>query len=140
MAPAKSPPCAFEDKRWPHDETGGQCSRQRPFLDDGSQFGISRTQFRSMRKAEKRELMVQRFHQNFEDPAERTSYVTAEGGYRSSFTREAPVSMGGYSCLDAAHMRLKFSTMLSAVRSASAERVSVGLAVPTVGKVPLPTR
>src|SRR5262245_36520383 len=39
------------------------------------------------------------------------------------------------------HMRdLKSSTMLSAVRSARAERVSVGLAVPTVGKVPLPTR
>lgn len=34
-----------------------------------------------MSKAEKRELMVQWFHQNFEDPAERTSYVSAEGGY-----------------------------------------------------------
>jgi len=34
-----------------------------------------------MRKAEKRELMLQWFGQNYEDPAERTSYVTAEGGY-----------------------------------------------------------
>jgi hypothetical protein len=56
-------------------------TEKRPFLEDGSQFGVSRTQFRRMRKAEKRELMVQWFHQNFEDPAERTSYVTAEGGY-----------------------------------------------------------
>lgn len=54
---------------------------KRPFLDDGSQFGISRTQFRRERKAEKRELMVQWFRQNFEDPAENTTYVTAEGGY-----------------------------------------------------------
>jgi hypothetical protein len=56
-------------------------SAKRPFLEDGSQFGVSRTQFRRMRKNEKRELMVQWFHQNFEDPAERTSYVSAEGGY-----------------------------------------------------------
>ena len=56
-------------------------AEKRPFLEDGSQFGVSRTQFRRMRKAEKRELMVQWFHRNFEDPAERTSYVTAEGGY-----------------------------------------------------------
>ena len=32
------------------------------------------------------------------------------------------------------------SGTVAAVRSASAERVMVGLAVPTVGKVPLPTR
>jgi hypothetical protein len=56
-------------------------TEKRPFLEDGSQFGVSRAQFRRMRKAEKRELMVQWFHQNFEDPAENTSYVTAEGGY-----------------------------------------------------------
>lgn len=54
----------------------------RPFLEDGSQFGISRTAFRRMRKAEKRELMVQWFHENFEDPAERTPYESAEGGYQ----------------------------------------------------------
>lgn len=52
-----------------------------PFLEDGSQFGVSRTQFRRMKKAEKRELMVEWFKQNYEDPAERTSYVSAEGGY-----------------------------------------------------------
>ncbi|EFI53562.1 hypothetical protein [Afipia sp. 1NLS2] len=52
-----------------------------PFIDDGSQFGVSRTSFRRMRNADKRELMVQWFHQNFEDPAQRTSYVSAEGGY-----------------------------------------------------------
>lgn len=56
-------------------------AEKHPFLEDGSQFGVSRTQFRRMRKAEKRELMVQWFRQNFEDPAERTSYVSAEGGY-----------------------------------------------------------
>jgi hypothetical protein len=56
-------------------------AEKRPFLEDGSQFGVSRTAFRRMRKDEKRELMVQWFHQNFEDPAQRTSYVTAEGGY-----------------------------------------------------------
>jgi hypothetical protein len=54
---------------------------QRPFLEDGSQFGVSRTQFRRMRKSEKLELMIQWFRQNFEDPAENTSYVSAEGGY-----------------------------------------------------------
>jgi hypothetical protein len=54
---------------------------KRPFLEDGSQFGISRTAFRRMRKAERRELMVSWFHQNFEDPAQRTSYNSAEGGY-----------------------------------------------------------
>jgi hypothetical protein len=52
-----------------------------PFLEDGSQFGVSRTAFRRMRKDEKRELMVAWFHQNYEDPAQRTSFVSAEGGY-----------------------------------------------------------
>jgi hypothetical protein len=56
-------------------------AEKRPFLEDGSQFGVSRTQFRRLRKAEKLELMVGWFRQNFEDPAERTSYVSAEGGY-----------------------------------------------------------
>jgi hypothetical protein len=35
-----------------------------------------------MRKAEKLEMMVDWFHRNFEDPAERTPYETAEGGYQ----------------------------------------------------------
>jgi hypothetical protein len=52
-----------------------------PFIEDGSQFGISRTDFRRAPKARKRELMIEWFGQNFEDPAENTSYVTAEGGY-----------------------------------------------------------
>ncbi len=54
----------------------------RPFLEDGSQFGVSRTAFRRKRKAEKRELMLQWFYENFEDPAERTPYESAEGGYQ----------------------------------------------------------
>jgi len=55
---------------------------KRPFLEDGSQYGISRTAFRRMRKAEKRELMLQWFHENFEDPAVSTPYESAEGGYQ----------------------------------------------------------
>ena len=54
----------------------------RPFLEDGSQFGVSRTAFRRMRKAEKLELMIGWFHQNFEDPAQSTPYESAEGGYQ----------------------------------------------------------
>jgi hypothetical protein len=52
------------------------------FLEDGSQHGVSRTAFRRMRKADKRELMIQWFHQNFEDPAESTPHDSAEGGYQ----------------------------------------------------------
>jgi hypothetical protein len=52
------------------------------FLEDGSQYGVSRTQFRRMRKAEKRELMLEWFYQNFEDPAESTPHESAEGGYQ----------------------------------------------------------
>lgn len=54
----------------------------RPFLEDGSRFGVSRTVFRRMRKAKKRELIFQWFYKNFEDPAERTPYESAEGGYQ----------------------------------------------------------
>jgi hypothetical protein len=54
----------------------------RPFLEDGSQFGVSRTAFRRMRKAEKLELMIGWFHLNFEDPAQSTPYESAEGGYQ----------------------------------------------------------
>ncbi|WGS22486.1 MULTISPECIES: hypothetical protein [unclassified Bradyrhizobium] len=55
---------------------------KRPaFLKDSSQFDITRTQFRKMRKADKRQAMIDWFRQNYEDPAERTSYVSAEGGY-----------------------------------------------------------
>jgi hypothetical protein len=55
---------------------------KRPFLEDGSQYGISRSEFRRMRKAQKSELMLQWFHENFEDPAVRTPYESAEGGYQ----------------------------------------------------------
>lgn len=55
---------------------------KRPFLEDGSQFGVSRTQFRKMRKAEKRELMLRWFSSEYEDPAESTPYESAEGGYQ----------------------------------------------------------
>jgi len=55
---------------------------KRPFLEDSSQFGVSRTQFRRMRKAEKRDLMLQWFFSEYEDPAENTPYESAEGGYQ----------------------------------------------------------
>lgn len=54
----------------------------RPFLEAGSQFGVSRTAFRRMRKAEKLELMIGWYHLNFEDPAQSTPYESAEGGYQ----------------------------------------------------------
>jgi hypothetical protein len=54
----------------------------RLFLEDGSQFGVSRTAFRRMRKAEKLELIIGWFHQNYEDPAQKTPYESAEGGYQ----------------------------------------------------------
>lgn len=46
--------------------------KKLPFLEDGSQYGVSRTAFRLMRKAEKRERMIQWFHENFEDPSNST--------------------------------------------------------------------
>lgn len=66
--------------RW----AGSVSDEKRPFLDleDGSQFGVSRTAFRRMRKAEKLELMIDWFHQNYEDPAQKTPYESAEGGYQ----------------------------------------------------------
>lgn len=42
---------------------------ERPFIEDGSQFGISQTTFAEMKEDDQRELMVQWFFQNFEDPA-----------------------------------------------------------------------
>jgi hypothetical protein len=54
----------------------------RPYLEDGSQYGVSRSAFRRLPKAEKRELMLQWFFQHFEDPAVRTPYESAEGGYQ----------------------------------------------------------
>jgi hypothetical protein len=57
----------------------------RPFLEDGSQFGVSRTAFRRMRKEQKLELMIEWFHQNYEDPANSVPYESAEGGYQWIF-------------------------------------------------------
>jgi hypothetical protein len=54
----------------------------KPFLEDGSQFGVSRTQFRQMLKSEKLDAMKDWFFQNFEDPAESTPHESAEGGYQ----------------------------------------------------------
>ena len=43
--------------------------------------GYTATQFRRMKKADRVEAMVEWFHAHFEDPAERTPYESAEGGY-----------------------------------------------------------
>ena len=43
-------------------------SEKRPFVEDGSQYGVSRGQFRRMRKDEKRYLMVQWFYEHFDHP------------------------------------------------------------------------
>jgi len=47
---------------------------ERPFIEDGSQFGTSRAAFAEMEPAEQRELMIQWFFQNFEDPANQTPW------------------------------------------------------------------
>jgi hypothetical protein len=59
----------------------------RPFLEDGSQFGISRTAFEEMEEGEQRELMREWFFQNFEDPNNETP--------RSSETKEYIYVWGG---------------------------------------------
>lgn len=43
---------------------------------------ITRTAFRRMSKDQKREVMIEWFHANYEDPAQRTPYESAEGGYQ----------------------------------------------------------
>jgi hypothetical protein len=53
-------------------------AEELPFLEDGSQFGVSRSAFRRMRKAEKRQLMVQWFFENYEDPANKTPRLDNE--------------------------------------------------------------
>jgi hypothetical protein len=55
---------------------------ERPFLEDGSQFGISAAAFAETDPDEQRELMIAWFHQNFEDPAQKPPYESAEGGYQ----------------------------------------------------------
>jgi hypothetical protein len=56
-------------------------ANKRPFLISDSGSHISRSAFRRMRKAEKLELMIEWFEENFENPAERTPYESREGGY-----------------------------------------------------------
>jgi hypothetical protein len=51
------------------------------FIEDEEGNVVSRSAFRRMRKARKHELMVHWFLQNYEDPAHRTSYESAKGGY-----------------------------------------------------------
>jgi hypothetical protein len=47
---------------------------ERPFIEDGSQFGVSKAAFAEMEPSDQRELMIQWFHQNFEDPANETPW------------------------------------------------------------------
>jgi hypothetical protein len=55
----------------------------RPFLIDAEEaHELTRTDFRRLRKAEKIELMVKWFYQNYEDPVQSTPHDSAEGGYQ----------------------------------------------------------
>jgi hypothetical protein len=55
----------------------------RPFLFTADYpYGITRTAFRRFPKAQKIDLMVEWFYQNYEDPAQSTPYESAEGGYQ----------------------------------------------------------
>ena len=56
--------------------------KKQPFLYNEDGHGMSRTTFRRMGKAEKIELMAVWFLSNYEDPAERTPFESAEGGYQ----------------------------------------------------------
>jgi hypothetical protein len=47
---------------------------ERPFIEDGSQFGISQATFTEMEPAEQRELMIHWFFENFEDPVNATPW------------------------------------------------------------------
>ena len=47
---------------------------EQPFIEDGSQFGISQSTFAEMDPAEQRELMISWFFQNFEDPVNQTPW------------------------------------------------------------------
>lgn len=44
--------------------------------------GLTKSQFKRLPRAEKREVMLAWFGQNYEDPAQRTPYESAEGGYQ----------------------------------------------------------
>jgi hypothetical protein len=51
----------------PEEQLGGE-PEPRPFLEDGSEFGISEDAFREMDEESQHELMLEWFRQNFEDP------------------------------------------------------------------------
>ena len=53
----------------------------RPFIEDGSQFGVSRSVFAEMAEEEHRELMIEWFHFNFEDPVNETPRLDGEYVY-----------------------------------------------------------
>lgn len=65
---------ASEDRR--QDVGGGSFSLNEPFPD------ISDVEFTDLDSASKVEAMVEWFHENYEDPANRTPYESAEGGYQ----------------------------------------------------------
>lgn len=44
--------------------------------------GLTRSQFRRLSQADKRDVMMDWFGQNYEDPANRTPFESAEGGYQ----------------------------------------------------------
>jgi hypothetical protein len=54
------------------DELFDDLPEPRPFLEDGSQFGISRAAFKAMDEDQQRGSMQEWFFQNFEDPANST--------------------------------------------------------------------
>ena len=56
-------------------------SEPRPFLEDGSQFGISRARFEEMDEGEQREWMRAWFFQNFEDPNNQTPWDSETKSY-----------------------------------------------------------
>lgn len=56
---------------------------RKPFLMMGDHpSSVTRSQFRRMPREAQRELMLEWFAANYEDPAERTPYESAEGGYQ----------------------------------------------------------
>jgi len=54
---------------------------ERPFIEEGSQFGISREVFAEMSEEDQRELMIQWFHFHFEDPVQETPRIDGEYVY-----------------------------------------------------------
>ncbi len=60
-----------------------QPKKKPPFLVMGDHpSSITRSAFRRMSREQKKEVMLEWFRANYEDPAERTPYESAEGGYQ----------------------------------------------------------